>query len=647
MRLKIKEPFYKVAIALSIMILPFLGLCVSTLFEYGSAMYYYSGMIFAGLFVFASPIGLVWLICLLRKKILFDGHQVTYIPAIGRKKTYNSRDIKVIKVSRNGMVEFSDEQSNTLFKYHTKNDTSNQMLQYFGQFDNVVFVFESCIPGEYQVDKSHFTLEHYLLTNEITFKYLEEDPDEEESEVIEPVVGPFSFKDYDINDTRPYDELPTDTINALTKVDRANAVVLIIVSLLYMILTYGMLAVLLQIDRKANLIDFVAYLILSAYFIRFVCLKIITNRVNKRFETLKFSFTKYRAEIIDDMSEVKENARNFRHVFKFTDVNGDVIFKADEETLPEDYVIGTDIGEQRDVWYSPYWDYVIVADELNYYKRKREKVSLKQYIKNHFVKVILLVISVFVIATRVYDIAEYFVFKTQNEEISIDFNRKSVKLTPGEEEWLKYSFYPYFYADCILDSDEYIEFDVEHFEKTFDEEQIDQMRESLSDGWGIDDRESLLKVTKKLLKAGDRYTYFDNLYGLSRERVTKDILSANEDAVIAFSNFTEMGKYKCLGTFYAYNNARNGVDAWDYCRCIRLYAFGYMCGYITYDEYLSYSEPIMTQTKKQYDSWVELYESYGYGYMIFLGRNDVDRDLKVYDYLNYEYYSEDVPISFE
>lgn len=74
-------------------------------------------------------------------------------------------------------------------------------------------------------------------------------------------------------------------------------------------------------------------------------------------------------------------------------------------------------------------------------------------------------------------------------------------------------------------------------------------------------------------------------------------------------------------------------DAWDYGRCIRLYAFGYMCGYISYDEYLRYSQPLMTKPQEGYTSWEELYKNYAYGYMIFAGRNKQDYNPLVKQYL--------------
>lgn len=50
-------------------------------------------------------------------------------------------------------------------------------------------------------------------------------------------------------------------------------------------------------------------------------------------------------------------------------------------------------------------------------------------------------------------------------------------------------------------------------------------------------------------------------------------------------------------------------------------AFGYICGYISYDEYLIHAAPLAVYLQNEYDSWETMYESYYYGYLIFAGRN--------------------------
>ena len=98
-----------------------------------------------------------------------------------------------------------------------------------------------------------------------------------------------------------------------------------------------------------------------------------------------------------------------------------------------------------------------------------------------------------------------------------------------------------------------------------------------------------------------------------------------------------------MGTYKAYNEIGDaGIDAWDYCRCTRLFAFGYICGYISYDEYLIHSAPIVAYLQDEYDSWANMYESYYYGDLIFLGRNKHSDSGYMYGgYANYEYMGED------
>lgn len=121
------------------------------------------------------------------------------------------------------------------------------------------------------------------------------------------------------------------------------------------------------------------------------------------------------------------------------------------------------------------------------------------------------------------------------------------------------------------------------------------------------------------MEKGDKYTYAHTL-----EEMDEDIMSLPEDAVVYNCKINEPDEvYRYLGTYFAYNEIGDaGVDAWDYCRCIRLYAFGYLCGYISYDEYLIHTAPIAVYLQNEYDSWTRMYQSYYYGYLIFLGRNE-------------------------
>ena len=69
----------------------------------------------------------------------------------------------------------------------------------------------------------------------------------------------------------------------------------------------------------------------------------------------------------------------------------------------------------------------------------------------------------------------------------------------------------------------------------------------------------------------------------------------------------------------------------------QLFAFGYICGYISYDEYLIHAAPLAVYLQNEYDSWETMYESYYYGYLIFAGRNKNSSSSVIYSdyrYLN-------------
>ena len=167
------------------------------------------------------------------------------------------------------------------------------------------------------------------------------------------------------------------------------------------------------------------------------------------------------------------------------------------------------------------------------------------------------------------------------------------------EKWLKQSFYPYFYVNSTSFG-EFDAFDVENYADVMGEDKVEAIRENISDYWGIHDRKSLMKTTDSLLQKGDKYTYAQTL-----EKLGEEALTLPEDSIYYTYKLyapDEMCKY--LGTYYAYNNIGDaGVDAWDYCRCIRLFAFGYICGYISYDEYLIHAAPLAVYLQNEYDSW--------------------------------------------
>ena len=57
---------------------------------------------------------------------------------------------------------------------------------------------------------------------------------------------------------------------------------------------------------------------------------------------------------------------------------------------------------------------------------------------------------------------------------------------------------------------------------------------------------------------------------------------------------------------------------------------------ISYEEYLIHSVPVALQIQEEFESWTHMYESYYYGYLYFLGRNDYnDKSALMWGYANY------------
>jgi predicted phosphodiesterase len=162
---------------------------------------------------------------------------------------------------------------------------------------------------------------------------------------------------------------------------------------------------------------------------------------------------------------------------------------------------------------------------------------------------------------------------------------------------------------------------------------------------GIDCSAKMVELAEKLALEDNAQTKWPHI----DEKYFEEALTLPEDSIYYTYKLyapDEMCKY--LGTYYAYNNIGDaGVDAWDYCRCIRLFAFGYICGYISYDEYLIHAAPLAVYLQNEYDSWETMYESYYYGYLIFAGRNKNSSSSVIYsDYRYYEIMADKTEIPF-
>ena len=321
---------------------------------------------------------------------------------------------------------------------------------------------------------------------------------------------------------------------------------------------------------------------------------------------------------------------------------------------------GLGVGEKKILWYSPFVPYLLDQEPLEFKMfMDRRRLTPGEWIKRHPILTVGCIAFIVWIGFRGYKFgkAQIFIYThdgrnlktewTARDAVTDEQTNTAVEAAGMEreelEKWLKQSFYPYFYVNSTSFG-EFDAFDVENYADVMGEDKVEAIRENISDYWGIHDRKSLMKTTDSLLQKGDKYTYAQTL-----EKLGEEALTLPEDSIYYTYKLyapDEMCKY--LGTYYAYNNIGDaGVDAWDYCRCIRLFAFGYICGYISYDEYLIHAAPLAVYLQNEYDSWETMYESYYCGYLIFAGRNKNSSSSVIYsDYRYYEIMADKTEIPF-
>lgn len=75
---------------------------------------------------------------------------------------------------------------------------------------------------------------------------------------------------------------------------------------------------------------------------------------------------------------------------------------------------------------------------------------------------------------------------------------------------------------------------------------------------------------------------------------------------------------------------KRGIMAWDLFRVSNLAQWGYMAGYLTYNEALAAAEPAARKLQKNFSSWEEAYDNYVDGH-VWWSRTDI-RGLKYEDW---------------
>lgn len=158
----------------------------------------------------------------------------------------------------------------------------------------------------------------------------------------------------------------------------------------------------------------------------------------------------------------------------------------------------------------------------------------------------------------------------------------------------------------------------------------DRVKNTLSEGWGIYDRDDVVKVINKLITKGHREEYRKVVKALKK----KDLLElSTEEAMAMLPDDDELPRYQDAHEVYkAYGE--KGLDGWDYCRALQVLGDCYQAEYINLEECLDLSLPIAEELQGSFESWQEVADSYLHGYAFWkkMTVDDIEMESRVQAY---------------
>ena len=133
--------------------------------------------------------------------------------------------------------------------------------------------------------------------------------------------------------------------------------------------------------------------------------------------------------------------------------------------------------------------------------------------------------------------------------------------------------------------------------------------------WNIHSREDLINTVLSMSYYGHNATFKSMVEDMKgRTQAERETISAASDAWPSYMwEYTEYVDEKW---------GDRGIMAWDLFRMSDLVQWGYVAGYVTYEEALALLEPAATRLCENFSSWDEAYENYLDGYN-WWDRNDV------------------------
>ena len=139
---------------------------------------------------------------------------------------------------------------------------------------------------------------------------------------------------------------------------------------------------------------------------------------------------------------------------------------------------------------------------------------------------------------------------------------------------------------------------------------------SLSESWGIVDRDTAIEKISWILNTGHREKYREYA-GMMEENKMFGMTEAQLNESIKYY-YEEKGKLRLV--YYTYpDKGMHSIDAWDYCRALQVLGDCYLANYISLEECLDISLVVAKELQNQYENWEEVVNGYMYGYYYWSG----------------------------
>ncbi|MCI5919191.1 MAG: DUF1266 domain-containing protein [Roseburia sp.] len=529
-----------------------------------------------------------------RKKITVDGNTLWITPAIGCKKSVSIYDVKICSVGKK--IKLYDDKSYLMVEYEASDDPKKIILNALQRNSRCRYNFFVKKQAPIVANANDMIVRNYIRTGEVVVS-------SQRADAIASQAVP-----YDMESVPEQPVLVESEIQRIKRIARWNVFLKVMIFILFFICIFGF---------------------------RSICLAILCMFLNAGVGILKeyriFNVVKrtyYRVDAVavsEEVTQVDSRTRERHVMYEFMDKKGQKRRLLSDSVITDDIPWGSEKGERKYLWYSPLSDYLLDRDELKFHVFKAsKKLPFGRWLKKHFILAIISVAAIIWIGFQGYKYfqVEWYEMTSDGRKLQLEWSgnddenrenaQEAMESTGMEksdyEEWLKYAYYPYFHEQGISEED-YEKLDIKERKLSGYKDDIEDIKENLEQNWGIYNRSTLIKVTNSVLEKGDKYTY---------EKYLEKMNGMDYDPT-KYYQYDDVLGYE--GADKAYKNIGDaGVDSWDYCRCIRMYAMSYVCGYISYDEYLLHSAPIVKYLQNEYTSWEQMYESYYYGYLVFNGR---------------------------